>query len=132
MLKGNESDEDYQTALAKAKTIAGGAEIVGDDKKDEIWVYDNRLKGSATIQAKKVLEGGTFKKGQFSFTLKDGDGRVLQTVTNDARAMSPSTSTTTRPIPTLTPSLRSSPRVPRTMSRTISPTTQPCTMLRLT
>lgn len=84
MLKGNESDEDYQTALAKAKTIAGGAEIVGDDKKDEIWVYDNRLKGSATIQAKKVLEGGTFKKGQFSFTLKDGDGRVLQTVTNDA------------------------------------------------
>lgn len=84
MLKGNESDEDYQTALAKAKTIAGGAEIVGDDKKGEIWVYDNRLKGSATIQAKKVLEGGTFKKGQFSFTLKDGDGRVLQTVTNDA------------------------------------------------
>lgn len=84
MLKGNESDEDYQTALAKAKTIAGGAEIIGDDKKDEIWVYDNRLKGSATIQAKKVLEGGTFKKGQFSFTLKDGDGRMLQTVTNDA------------------------------------------------
>lgn len=84
MLKGNESDEDYQTALAKAKTIAGGAEIIGDDKNDEIWVYDNRLKGSATIQAKKVLEGGTFKKGQFSFTLKDGDGRMLQTVTNDA------------------------------------------------
>ena len=84
MLKGNESDEDYQTALAKAKTIAGGAEIIGDDKKDEIWVYDNRLKGSATIQAKKVLEGGTFKKGQFSFTLKDGDGRMLQTATNDA------------------------------------------------
>lgn len=84
MLKGNESDEDYQTALAKAKTIAGGAEIIGDDKKDEIWVYDNRLKGSATIQAKKVLEGGTFKKGQFSFTLKDGDDRMLQTVTNDA------------------------------------------------
>lgn len=63
MLKGGVSDEDYQTALAKAKTIAGGAEIIGDDKKDEIWVYDNRLKGSATIRAKKVLEGGTFKKG---------------------------------------------------------------------
>lgn len=84
MLKGSASDEDYQTALAKAKTIAGGAEIIGDDKKDEIWVYDNRLKGSATIRAEKVLEGGTFKKGQFSFALKDGDGRVLQTVTNDA------------------------------------------------
>lgn len=36
MLKGGVSDEDYQTALAKAKTIAGGAEIIGDDKKDEI------------------------------------------------------------------------------------------------
>ena len=84
MLKGNESDEDYQAALAKAKTIVGGADIIGDDKKDEIWVYDNRLKGSATIRAKKVLEGGTFKKGQFSFALKDGDGRVLQTVANDA------------------------------------------------
>lgn len=84
MLKGNESDEDYQAALAKAKTIVGGTDIIGDDKKDEIWVYDNRLKGSATIRAKKVLEGGTFKKGQFSFALKDSDGRVLQTVTNDA------------------------------------------------
>lgn len=84
MLKGNVSDEDYQTALAKAKTIAGGAEIIGDDKKDEIWVYDNRLKGSATIRAKKVLKGGTFKKGQFSFELKDAEGKVLQTVTNDA------------------------------------------------
>ena len=84
MLKGNESDGDYQAALAKAKAIVGGADIIGDDKKDEIWVYDNRLKGSATIRAKKVLEGGTFKKGQFSFALKDSDGRVLQTVTNDA------------------------------------------------
>ena len=84
MLRGSASDEDYQVALAEAKAIVGGAEIIGDDKKDEIWVYDNRLKGSATIQAKKVLEGGTFKKGQFSFALKDSDGRVLQTVTNDA------------------------------------------------
>lgn len=84
MLKGNAGDQEYQAALDKAKTIAGGAEIIGDDKKDEIWVYDNRLKGSATIRAMKVLEGGKLKKGQFSFALKDGDGKVLQTVTNDA------------------------------------------------
>lgn len=83
MLKGNESDEDYQAALAKAKTIVGGADIIGDDKKDEIWVYDNRLKGSATIRAKKVLEGGTLRARHFSFELKDSNGRVLQTVTND-------------------------------------------------
>lgn len=84
MLRGKASEEEYQAALAKAKTIVGGAEIIGDDKKDEIYVYDNRLKGSATIQAKKVLEGGAFKKDQFSFVLKDSEDRVLQTATNDA------------------------------------------------
>ena len=84
MLKGSASDDEYQAALDKAGAIVGNAEIIGDAKKDEIWVYDNRLRGSATIRAKKVLEGGTFKKGQFSFELKGGDGKVLQTVTNDA------------------------------------------------
>lgn len=83
MLKGNASDEEYQAALSKAKGIVKDSEIIGDDKKDEIWIYDNRLTGSAVIKAKKVLEGGTFKDGQFSFELKDGDGKVLQTVTND-------------------------------------------------
>lgn len=84
MLKGEASNEEYQVALEKAKAIVGNAKIVGDDKKDEVWVYDNRLEGSATIRAKKVLEGGTFKKGQFSFELKDAEGKVLQTVANDA------------------------------------------------
>ncbi len=84
MLKGKASDEDYRNTLEKAKFIVGNAEIIGDDKKDEIWVYDNRLKGAAEIKAKKVLQGGTFKAGQFSFALKDGDGKVIQTATNDA------------------------------------------------
>ena len=84
MLKGNASDEEYQAALGKAKAIVGGAEILGDAKKDEIWIYDNRMTGAANILAKKVLEGGVFKAGQFSFVLKDADGKVLQTVTNDA------------------------------------------------
>lgn len=84
MLKGKASDVDYQTALSKAKDIVRGEEIIGDDKKDEIWVYDHRLKVSADIKAKKVLEGGTFKAGQFSFALKNPDGKVLQIVTNDA------------------------------------------------
>ena len=83
MLRDSASDGDYKTALTKAKTIVGEADIIGDDKKDEIWVYDNRLTGSAVIKAKKVLEGGTFKAGQFSFELKDSNGSVLQTATND-------------------------------------------------
>ena len=84
MLKGNASDEEYQAALENAKAIVGGAEILGDAKKDEIWIYDNRMTGAANILAKKVLEGGVFKAGQFSFVLKDADGKVLQTMTNDA------------------------------------------------
>lgn len=83
MLKGNADDEEYQTELNKAKSIVKNSEIIGDDKKDEIWIYDNRLTGSAVIKAKKVLEGGTFKAGQFSFVLKDAEGKVLQTVTNN-------------------------------------------------
>lgn len=85
MLKGSATAEDYRAALTKAKDIVDGAEIIDDTKKDEIWVYDNRMTGKAVINAKKVLEGGTFKEGQFSFALKDGDDRVLQTVTNDAK-----------------------------------------------
>lgn len=84
MLKGSASDKDYQAALTKAKDIVDGAEIIDDTKKDEIWVYDNRMTGKAVINAEKVLAGGTFKEGQFSFTLKDDEDRVLQTVTNDA------------------------------------------------
>lgn len=84
MLKGNADDEEYQTELNKAKSIVKDSEIIGDGKKDEIWIYDNRLTGSAVIKAKKVLEGGTFKAGQFSFELKDAEGKVLQTVANDA------------------------------------------------
>ena len=84
MLKGNADDGEYQTELNKAKSIVKDSEIIGDDKKDEIWIYDNRLTGSAVIKAKKVLEGGTFKAGQFSFELKDAEDKVLQTVTNDA------------------------------------------------
>ena len=83
MLKGNARDDVYQEALAKARSIVGNAEI-DDAKRGEIWVYDDRLTGSADILAKKELQGGVFKAGQFSFVLKDGDGRVLQTVTNDA------------------------------------------------
>lgn len=84
MLKGNASDDAYQEALTKAKNIVGDAEIIDDANKDKIWVYDNRLTGSADILAKKELQGGVFKAGQFSFALKDADGKVLQTVTNDA------------------------------------------------
>ena len=84
MLRGSANDEGYQEALAEARVVVKNAEIIGDAKKDDIWVYDNRLTGTADIKAEKVLAGGTFKAGQFSFALKDAEGKVLQTVTNNA------------------------------------------------
>lgn len=84
MLKGSASDDEYQAALTKAKNLVVDAKIIGDAKKDEIWVYDNRLAGSAVIKAKKVLDGGTLKARQFSFALKNAEEKVLQTATNDA------------------------------------------------
>lgn len=84
MLRGSANDEGYQEALAEARAVVKNVEIIGDAKKDDIWVYDNRLTGTADIKAEKVLAGGTFKAGQFSFALKDAEGKVLQTVTNNA------------------------------------------------
>lgn len=81
LLKGNADEEQYEQAMNAAKSLLdANTEITSDA---EIWVYDAPLEGKATIKAKKVLKGGTFREGQFSFELKDGDGKVLQTVTND-------------------------------------------------
>ena len=82
LLKGSASDGQYEQDMNTAKSLLGAnAEITSNA---EIWVYDAPLEGKATIKAKKVLKGGTFKEGQFSFELKDGNGKVLQTAANDA------------------------------------------------
>ena len=81
LLRGNALDEQYEQAMNKAKSLLdANTEITSDA---EIWVYDAPLEGKATIKARKVLKGGTFKEGQFSFELKDAEGKVLQTATND-------------------------------------------------
>ena len=51
---------------------------------DFVNAYD--AKGSFEIKGlSKVLRNGSLKAKQFSFELKDADGKVLQTVTNDAK-----------------------------------------------
>lgn len=82
LLKGSASDGQYEQAMNTAKSLLGAnAEITSNA---EIWVYDAPLEGTATIEAQKVLEGGTLKARQFSFELKDSGGKVLETVTNNA------------------------------------------------
>ena len=82
MLKGRATGEQYEQAMNTAKSLLGANTEITSNA--EIWVYDSPLEGTVTIRAKKVLEGGTFKAGQFSFALKDAEGKVLQTVTNEA------------------------------------------------
>ena len=82
LLKGNADEEQYERAMNRAKSLLdANTEITSDV---EIWVYDAPLEGKATIKANKVLKGGAFREGQFSFALKDAEGKVLQTATNNA------------------------------------------------
>lgn len=82
LLKGNADEGQYERAMNRAKSLLdANTEITSDV---EIWVYDAPLEGKATIKANKVLKGGTFREGQFSFALKDAEGKVLQTATNNA------------------------------------------------
>lgn len=85
LLKGSNED-NYQAALAKAKTLkAQGVNIGTPTASTNITVYDAPYSGQATISAKKVLEGSTLQQGQFGFELKDkGTGKVLQTMENGA------------------------------------------------
>lgn len=84
MLKG-QNEQQYQDALAKvAELRQKDATVEIPTVNTDITVYDAPYSGKATISATKALQGSSLKEGQFSFVLKDANGKVLQTVTNDA------------------------------------------------
>ena len=65
------------------------AEIVEDDQmnpeKENAITFQNSYKAepaNVTIEAVKKLEGGTLKEGQFTFQLKDKDGKTITEVKN--------------------------------------------------
>ena len=65
------------------------AEIVEDDQmnpeKENAITFQNSYKAepaNVTIEAVKKLEGGTLKEGQFTFQLKDKDGKAAAEVKN--------------------------------------------------
>ena len=98
-VKGNNADVDYDemtiavkvtvtkdatTGLLAAKTemTSTGGEATGTDDK----IFNNHVVAPVTAQFdfSKALAGRNLKAGEFSFVLKDKDGRVLQTKQNDA------------------------------------------------
>ena len=84
MLKGQD-EQQYRDALAKvAELRQRDAAVEIPTASTDITVYDAPYSGKATISATKVLQGSSLKEGQFSFVLKDANGKVLQTVANDA------------------------------------------------
>lgn len=129
LLKGNAPEEQYEQAMNKAKSLLDADTEITSDA--EIWVYDAPLEGKATIKANKVLKGGTFREGQFSFTLKDAEGKVLQTVTNNDKGNVSFDVKYNKAESIPTPSPRSSPRVPSTMLKITSPMTRPRAKSRL-
>lgn len=84
MLKG-QNEQQYQEALAKVEALKRADAAVGAPTANtDITVYDAPYSGKATISATKVLQGSSLKEGQFSFVLKDANGKVLQTAKNGA------------------------------------------------
>ncbi len=98
-VKGNNADVDYDemtiavkvtvtkdaaTGLLVAKTemTSTGGEATGTDDK----IFNNLVVAPVTAQFdfSKALAGRDLKAGEFSFVLKDKDGKVLQTKQNDA------------------------------------------------
>ena len=85
LLKGN-SEDHYQKALAMAERLKGiyPEQLETPTASTDITVYDVPYSGQATISATKRLQGSTLQEGQFSFALKDVNGKVLRTVKNGA------------------------------------------------
>ena len=84
MLKGQD-EQQYQAALARVEALKQkGTAVEIPTANTDITVYDAPYTGKATISATKVLQGSSLKEGQFSFVLKDANGKVLQTVKNGA------------------------------------------------
>lgn len=84
MLKG-QNEQQYQEALAKVEALKQADAAVGAPTANtDITVYDAPYSGKATISATKVLQGSSLEEGQFSFVLKDANGKVLQTAKNGA------------------------------------------------
>ena len=98
-VKGNNADVDYDemtigvkvtvtkdaaTGLLSAKTemTSTGGEATGKDDK----TFNNHVVAPVTAQFdfSKALAGRDLKAGEFSFVLKDKDGKVIQTKQNDA------------------------------------------------
>ena len=73
-------DAADEAQAAEGTTSAGGA------KAESRYVFTNAYAADGTLKldAKKTFKHGVLKGGEFTFELKDADGKVLQSKSNDA------------------------------------------------
>ena len=77
---------EYTVELTLTDDGNGNIEVVKNPEDAAAQTFTNtyETKGEVTFGGKKTLEGRALTEGEFSFELKDAEGNVLETVTNDA------------------------------------------------
>ena len=80
-------ETEYTVTLILEDDQEGTITVTPKDPAEEMnFVFRNEYqpKGKIILEASKKYEGGTLKADMFSFELHDADGKVIQTVKNDA------------------------------------------------
>ncbi len=80
-----DSPADNQPTVSADGTVSGivyGNTEHNVEYTNKYGVYEAR--GDVVLEAKKELNGRKLQEGEFSFVLKDADGNIIETVTNDA------------------------------------------------
>lgn len=87
-LGGVSYDQTEKTVVVHVADNGNGtlsATVVADQSQDIAFTNTYTATGEAQFTAHKNLTGRDLAKGEFSFQLKDSNGNVLQTKTNDAK-----------------------------------------------
>jgi pilin isopeptide linkage protein/LPXTG-motif cell wall-anchored protein len=81
VVAGSEGETGTTEAGTEGGTTEGGEEAAATD-----YVFTNAYDAAGTLKldAEKTFKNGTIKGGEFTFELKDADGKVLQSKKNDA------------------------------------------------
>ena len=81
------TDNGDGTITAVVAGTEDGAEAGDTETGDTEYVFANAYDANGTLKldARKVFDHGVIKGGEFTFELKDAEGEVLQTKTNDAK-----------------------------------------------
>ena len=86
-IEGVRNDEDTDRELKVKVTDDGTGELkveTAEDSEEVKFVNTYETEGEVTFSGFKTLKGATIKAGQFSFELYDEDGKLLETVSNEA------------------------------------------------